>query len=524
MIVEPNILDMNIVQTILSEAETGEAKERKRQAFKAYEIYSGNVQPYVERELQRTRPETWETYTVSDVSVSSIIVNKLSKAYRTDPRREIEEDPNDEKSRRYNQILKEAGALRQLKEFDQIVNLHRYGLFWVNYHEPSEAYQFMSLAPYEFFFIRDKDSGKLVTVGLKMVDTTDTAGANMPGSILEGDGHSNLLAEGQADSGGQSQVYALWNSTNHVVVRIEERTIEQDDGSRQVKKDVTFVPLKDNPTNENKLGVIPFILKSRDNSVDLPTVNPITEQTIKYNALKSELYTAANIQGTSIQVLSYSESLVGKMDNMKQGLTVVTELIQPDDPDKPRSDTSFISPNPDLTGQMSTYQDYKEEILEQQGINVSTIKDNKFSSGFERLVAAADVQDIIEENQQTLYAPMEQEIFEIVKRWEVLLNTQSVFSEEDTIHITYEKPKVLITDKETLDNIEKRLSLGLIEKWEALTMLDPNMSEEDAKLKLARIELEKNGVATRFMNGVQQDRSIERLDAQLDQNPDSEME
>jgi len=47
----------------------------------------------------------------------------------------------------------------------------------------------------------------------------------------------------------------------------------------------------------------------------------------------------------------------------------------------------------------------------------------------------------------------------------------------------FKKPKVLISDAEILSNIEKRLSLGLIEKWEALRILDPNLSEEAAREK-----------------------------------------
>ena len=40
-------------------------------------------------------------------------------------------------------------------------------------------------------------------------------------------------------------------------------------------------------------------------------------------------------------------------------------------------------------------------------------------------------------------------------------------------------------------NIEKRLSLGLITKAEALMMLNPNLSEEEAEEKLEEIESER---------------------------------
>ena len=85
-----DLTDKSIVQTIVSEIEKSEERERKADSFDAWQIYSGNQKPYVETELQRTRPKSWKVYTVSDVSVAKMVCDKRAKSYKEQPKRDIE--------------------------------------------------------------------------------------------------------------------------------------------------------------------------------------------------------------------------------------------------------------------------------------------------------------------------------------------------------------------------------------------------------------------------------------------------
>lgn len=480
-----NLLDKNIVTTILNEITSSEERDRKRQAFDAFQVYSGNLKPYVQAELKRTRPSSWEAYSVSNVSISKMVVDKLARSYSVPPMRSVD---NETKNERLEEIYDEAMANRQWNEFDVNFNRDRHSLFWVNWRNKEERYQFMSLASYEWSVIKNKDTSDLECVILNYPDTTVTANARGYSNV-NGDGKSNLLSESQVDGGGQSRVYAMWTHTQHVVIRVQEETIRNADGTLTVKKDITYVPIEGNPNNENVLGIIPFVYISRDLSPDNPTVNPITDQTVTFNALWSELLTAANIQGTSIMSLSYDASLQGKMDTMQGSLTSVIELIQPSDPDAKPTEASYISPSPDLAGQRDSYINYLRMVLSEHGITSSQGLDGsmeKFSSGIERMIAQADVQMKINSNQM-LYAKAEKDAFEIVKRIERIILNSSAFGDEDELNVVYPKPKVMISDRETLENIKMRMDMGLIEEWEALVVLDPNLSEEQAKDKLERI-------------------------------------
>ena len=479
-----DLLDSGLMSRIINEIESSESIDRKTREWDSYQIFSGNLQAYTLEELQRTRPKSWKSYTVSNISVSKMVVSKLAKSYKQSPKRDL---GNDDKTELYNTILKQANAERQFREFDEIYNLHRDALYWVNWRQKEARYQFMSLAQYEFDTIRNKDTGELEVVILKYPDTTITHTV----SQLGGDGKADLIQEAQSDEGGQSKVYAIWSKHQHVVIKVVTERISEASGV-QIKKSIEYVPIDDNPSNVNPLGVLPFVYKSQSTSVGYPTPNPIKDQTTTFNALWSELLTTANIQGAGILKFKFPEKMQGQFDQMSHGLTTALELPQSSDPDDSETDAEYISPSPALAEQKDVYISYLSQVLSEHGISSSSgiaggIE--KFSSGLERMIAQADVQGIIQEN-QNCYTDLEQEVFEIVKAWDQLLGFND-FSKEDELSIIYPKPKVLISDIETLATIEKRLSLGLIEKWEALVILDPNMTETTAKAKLKLIDEEK---------------------------------
>jgi len=494
-----DLLDQTVISTILNEINWGEERDRKRQAFDAYQVYSGNLKTYVEEQLSVTRPKSWQSYSISNISISKMVTNKLARSYDAAPLREVmdsDDDTNKIKSEYLSSIYEEGDASRQLKEMDQITNLHRHGLFWVNWRVEEQRWHFLALAPYEFSTIRNKDTGVLECVILKYPDTTITSGARSMFGAAGGDGRANWIAESQVDGGGQSDVYAIWTNTQHVVVEVQDEEVVTG-SSKKYKRNITYVPIEDNPTNVNPLGIIPFVYVSKDNSPDNPTINPITEQTITFNSLWSELLTAANVQGTSIFTLSYPESQQGNLETLTHGITTGVELPQKEDSDI-RTTADFISPSPDLANQREVYTNYLRMIMAEHGITNSQGLDGSGAemhpSALDRIIANADVQNIIYQNQQTLYEPLEMQIFEIIKAYGERVLNDSTFSKDDSVMVKYPKPKILISDKETLDNIITRVNNGWMMDWEALVAIDPNLTENEAKQKIDDIQSERRGM------------------------------
>ena len=170
----------------------------------------------------------------------------------------------------------------------------------------------------------------------------------------------------------------------------------------------------------------------------------------------------------------------------------------------PAPPTTYISPNPKLSEQKDIAMNYLKQIMHEHGLeNINMeLKGSTAESGISKAISGSSVQKIINKNQM-LYSRVEKEVFDILKRWtEVLALPNMRLQTDDELRVIYPKPKVMISDTETLNNIKMKLELGLIEKWEAFIALDPNLSEEEAKEKLERINIEKMNSAMRALSNV----------------------
>ena len=67
-----DILNENVVTQIISEINNGEENETRRKAFNAYSVYKGNLRPYVISELKQHRPNSWNSYSLSNISISKM--------------------------------------------------------------------------------------------------------------------------------------------------------------------------------------------------------------------------------------------------------------------------------------------------------------------------------------------------------------------------------------------------------------------------------------------------------------------
>lgn len=490
-----DLTDKGIVNQLITEIEKSEERNRKADTFDAWQIYSGNQKPYVEKELKRTRPKSWNVYTISDVSVAKMVTDKKAKAYKNQPKRSVEN--NEIKTAKIEEIYDEADANRQLQFLDTITNLHKYSLMWVNWIDKIEKYQFMALQPYEFSVVRDKNTGELLCVILNYGNRDVTSNAN------SGDGYDDLIAESQADSSAQTKIYTMWTKENYVVIKYEKSKIMTAAGE-VVKKSIDYVVQPENPNMINFVGVIPFVFVSLETAIDFPTKSPLADQSVTYNALMSEALTAANIQGTGVSVLKYPDHMANKFKNLSTGLTQTIKLPQSSRDGDPATEFDYRSPSPALDAQKNIYESYLRQVLAEHGITSSggVLGDAEdYSSGLHMALANADLQNIVEKNQE-LYVQVEKEMFEIIKAWEAFKNS-TIFQEQDSIDILFKKPKLMVSDSETLSNIEKMIQLNMIEEHEALMMFDPNLTEQAAKDKLAKIKGSRLSQLGGFLNGRQ---------------------
>lgn len=499
------------VKGLILEIESEENRKRRRHAWQAYQCLEGNQKEYVQDELRRIYPETYDKFRVGDISIPKKVIDKKAKSYKQVPARSLD---NDKETEDLNAIYDEFHFHRSFKEWDRIFNYHKYGFMWLTWQNPEERqeeegrYVMHALAPYEFDLVKDQKTGEPLIFILNYPDTTVTQQAG--GS----DATEQTIAESQSDTSSETKVYAMWSSKQFAKVQIKRAKGHGNANKEQVS--VTFLKKA-----ENEIGRLPGAYLQKDAAIDYPVPSNLHRQSISWNVSFSDLKTAAATQGHGQLVIKHPEGQPVKQAHM--GMYTALALPQSKRADSPATEAEYISASPDLPGQLSVLKFDLMNILDEQGIQAKGALEGgveKFSSGFDRLLSEADVQDVIEDNQNMYSRTIEQDIFLTLQAYEEAMNKGTFKSER--LDVSFEKPKVLISDKETLDNLKLRDELGTILDYEKHMILDPNLDEEQAKEREAEIQEQKKKQQEEAIAMMQRTADVEIAAEATDDEPEED--
>ena len=454
---------------IILEIEGAENQERKRNCYKSFQIREGLLSKYVVERLAKMFPKTWEQYSVADYSILKKVVEKKAKAYKEAPIRKLNGTELD--TEEYQSLIKDCGLNAQLKEFDKIFNEHKYGALAVfpyieeNVDERADrkvSYRFIPLAPYEYDVVKNKH-GETEIVVLSYPSLDITRGTS--------DGTNQVIAESGNSDEGDVRSYVFWSKTQHKIFKV------QGNG-----KDFSIWEeiILGNEQGVNPYGILPIVDLPSSFDPNYPLPSPLPRQTVELNALLSIYLQSGSMQVGQLMLKFPADQ---QIETVTQGIFTGIKLPQSKNPDDPETTAEYLSPSPDLAGHKDSIMTYASMILDEQGINTTqlTNPNEKFTSGLDRLIASADVQNTIEDNQEK-YLDLEHEIFEIVKKCNIVLGGYKYNS--DDLTVTFLKPKMLISDSEKLDNLKKKKDLGIFEDWELLQDYNPNLNEAEAKKKI----------------------------------------
>ncbi len=486
-----DLLNLSQVSQIITEIESTENRDRKTDEWRSYQIYSGNQRKYVLDELRKLFPETHTSMRVSNINIEKKVVDKRARAYKDKVVRALNGKPSETLDEVYE------GFDKAYAQFDTSYNRHKNSLMWVQ-NDPlmPTRFRLLALNPYSFDLVINNDTFEVEAVILSYPDETITRETtNIDNSKkVKSDGVNQGIAEGQDDSSPDTKIYTMWSNENHVVVRSTRRVLDD-----EVVTHIDYVLDENNPKQINPIGIIPFRWKTMQPDVpEFPISSPLPFESININILESDLLTASAMQGFGQLVLKYPEG--SQIKQVHSGFNVALELPQKADPDAPETDANFINANPDLNGMREVINNYAEAVISDQGLmNFSLAGSNKqFTSGLDRAIAMADVTEIREEN-IAVYQDLEKEVFEIIKRYD-LVNGTRLFKEDDEISVVFPKPKILMNEKEQLEIIEKKVDRGWMSDEEAVMKFDPTLSKEDAEEKLSQIAEKKKEKADKFLS------------------------
>jgi len=465
---EFDLENMNQMSDVLNDINDDQSRKRKIKERKAWSIFSGNQAYYTERRLQELFPETHSSIRVSDINIVKKIVDTKAKSYKDSPIRKLGDDKETEA---YHKIMDQVKMDRVMSTYDQRFNLQGYSCLWVNVIGQDDGeFEFFirALGPEQFSRVVDKN-GK---TKLFIIEITDFDDHNSPG----GDFKSSTVQDELGDANRDEERYLIWNDTQHVQVIRES-------------KRCSLCVNEHNENNVNPLGVIPAHFDQKGDSTYLPVSSPLPDQAVEWNSCNSIRLTACDVSVFGKLVLKFPDEM--DLQKVEDSLFSFIKLPQMGG-DSPATEAQYIQPGSDIGAISAVLSDQLGMILSTEGLEgaAKTIKSEgqTFSSGFDHALSMSSIMSIIEENQK-FFADAENAVYHLIKRWFEEAGNKTFLS--DNLEVQYRKPKPLESEKEILDNIRLKKDLGIIEKHEMLMLLDPNMSEKDAKEKIERIDEEK---------------------------------
>lgn len=483
-----NLLDEGYVRKIISDIETSQNKERREEEIKAFEVYSGNLKEHVENRLQQIYPKTYASFTIADLNLSRKITDKLAKAYKQNPVRELQ---TEEETESYTQLMSDIDAANAWQTFDVYYNLHRYAAMWFSYvpqEDGEDKLLLRPLTPFQFSrVVNSIGETEVFIVNFPtndMYETTDT------------DGRKAIIQDSHQDQ--SCRRYAMWSNEQHVVIRYYEIA---DEKTGAITCKIVYENIDGNEDNRNPLGIIPAVFAQQGDNCALPIINPLTHQTIEYNQQYSVMLTGASLQTFGHLVLKHPAEQ--KMpDEIYNSLFTYSRLPQVDG--EVETTLDYLNPSPNLNSNLEVMSNYGHQIItEHLGDGSQNVKgSDNFTSGLDRMIAMSDITNKIESNQQ-VYSRAENGLFKIIKKYYEERNDMKFRSEN--ISVKYNKSKPIQSESEILANIEKKIDLGLIERHEALMILDPNISAEAAKDKIEAVKQEKMQNMSDFMGDISAD-------------------
>ncbi|MGB0452595.1 MAG: hypothetical protein ACPGJV_02690 [Bacteriovoracaceae bacterium] len=445
-----NILEAGDAAMVVKLITSPENIQRKKNAITASAISSGGMKPHLMDLVKKKYGDFANKYRLVDASLAKKIKHKKAKAYSEDANREIKGEGLEEASIRYKEICDESDIHESMELFDEFVNDHGYAAFWVTLIESLDEgddeyyYGFNPLEPWEYDLLGDVNTGKQ-----KVFVIT----------------HRVKVGDKEVDE------FSMWTNEHFVKWRkIEDKMIQ--------------VPIESNPNNVNPIEMLPVAYYAKGRKVGYPIENNIAQQSLEWALGMTELKTSAKDQGKSTLVIEHDSTT--KIGDVKLDLKSYIDLEQkPDDgrTGKKTKDSKayFLTPNPKLVEHRDILINEAIEILDDHGITTKSKMEGSqnVESAISKIVDSADVQHIIAKNQNIYAKKIEPMIFNIVKKYELIKEHKEFQDAKLSVH--FSKPRVLMSDKESLEIIKLRADLGLDLPWQKHQLMNPNLSDEEAQ-------------------------------------------
>lgn len=521
LIKDEEILDQEFRSRILQEIAGPENVERKNMMLRRHEIYRDRIKKWVMEALSKeglsAKTLAQMENRAANISLCKKVVNKLARLYVGAVLRTVEDkasqqaidglsdllnfDSKMKKADRYRQLFKNC-LIRVMPEEDSIETTDADKKFKLKMN---------ILAPWQYDAIEDKndkekarviilsdfvDRNRNQNVSLQNSDLSDgRTGQGIVPQFHQGDRVDQAIADNPEDAGQgpDDQIFIWWNKTFHFTT----------DSKGQIIEDLSP------EENMNPIGKLPFCNATEDQDGEFWAQggDDLVDGCILVNQQITDMNSIMYIQGWGQPFITGKDVTA----QMKEGgpHTAITIDVEEGDP---TPTFEYVNASPPIDAWMKTIEQYVALLLSTNNLspgNVSGKLDaSVFPSGIAALVEMSEANNSLQDSEKTFQA-CERETWAIIQAWMAFLSDKKALNSEleligpfvdADVGIKYTELKPAVTEGEKLDNLKKRKDLGLNRQIELIRMDDPDLSVEDAELKLKEINEEKMARAQQFTN------------------------
>lgn len=492
---------LRVIQDLMSE----NTKARKQWSLRSSEVQGGRVQQYVKEYLegQYNVDSVREMPIVSSINIQKAVVDRKATIYKKKPDRNFSE-VNEEQEETLKLIYRDMHIDEKLNQSNKnyvyqdqsigmivpkngklvcrVLKMHQVDAI-VDYDDPEKAAGYIISTFDRTDYIQQYYDKKQI----------DVATGDRPRSVRSSasENENQELADDYQFKK-YIEKYIVWSPEYNFMMNGFGEIIDPETGEASNDVDITS-PLASE-------GIMPFfeISKDKDFEYFVRPSNSLTDFTIEFNALQSDLHTNIKLNGYAVGVLKAPSEL--QPQNQIIGASMLLKLPT-DDPDKV-VDFDFVSPSSNIGEISGAVDQFLNYFITSQGLDADVINSQgsstTYTSGLDRFIATVNRMEAHQDDYDR-YKNVESSIYEIVKSWLRVLDGSGLLmpkyrvgniSDMSEVSIEYYKPEMIQTESEMLANFQTKIDLGVMSKVDALMQLRGIEDREQARELLQEIKEE----------------------------------
>lgn len=497
---EKQILDEDFRKKVLTEIVGQENKDRKRNSEDRYNIFKDRTKRYVLKRFQDEQgieSAREVQFRLSNISFCKKMIQKKSRVYDHGVERIVLD--NNEASREVKQkqvdqlvkIMKMDTNMKKANDYSELQkNCTVKVLPFMNPATGKWRYKLSALNPHFYDVLESAENPEVPLVHIFSYFHDDNGGdssslvngirGNEGVNFRYGDNVDQYIADSPSDDFVDNVRYIWWAPSYHLTTNSKGEIIP----------DAT-------PDNMlNPIGMSTFVDFSidQDNHYWAIGGDDIVDASILLNMLLTDLYYISRYQGLGIFYFFGR----GVPKSIKIGPKEVLTLdIREGDP---TPQIGFANSSAPLDVHMRMIEQQLAFTMSTNNIEASSIKGSldaaQAQSGIQEIIQKSENVGDIEAAQQ-LYKDGEPHLFKIMAKWHNLYLSKNLLDddlaslgkldENMEIAINFNKPQVMLSDKERLDIYKQRKELNIDSEIDLIMKDNPMMSREDAELKFKKV-------------------------------------